>query len=213
MQGQTIQCTCVRHQVGSLPNCQIAPKQSMTLTLTLAGIDGVGKKGVDGWCAKTIANHFYICSQKFTAKWCEHIVQLLIFSSRPQQPQVFCTRSLFWHTDHYILQVVVLDNFCKFMYHMTFIASCLIPDHKFCKLWYSIKLLQFSHRITFLQVVTFSPFQSLFGPFLTLFDAKTPSSLAVESQSGEWGARVNSANFPIFLGQIFSLVERLPYIL
>ena len=68
MKDQSIHCTYVRHQVGSLPICQIAHKQSMTLTLTLAGIDGVGKKGVDGWCAKIIANRLYFCSKTFTAK-------------------------------------------------------------------------------------------------------------------------------------------------
>ena len=84
-----------------------------------------------------------------------------------------------YHIRSQILQIVVqYQNITVF-----------VSDHFFCKL---------------LLLALFSPFLALFGPFLTLFDAKTPSSLAVESQSGEWGARVNSANFPVFLGQIFS---------
>ena len=115
MQGQTIQCTCVRHQVGSLPNCRITHKQSMTLTLTLAGIDGVGKKGVGGWCAKTIANHFHSCSQKFTAKWCEHVVQLLFF--RPWQLYVVLP-------DHSFGKLTT--TFCRLLYWITFANLCTI---------------------------------------------------------------------------------------
>ena len=70
-----------------------------------------------------------------------------------------CTRSLNRQAGHYILQVVVLDNFCKFMYHMTFIA---IGSY-----WITI----------FANCVTVSPtwgshfgkFLSISGPFLALF--------------------------------------------
>ena len=82
-----------------------------------------------------------------------------------------CTGSLNRQTDHYILQVVVLDNFCKFMYHMTFIAigsyritifaNCVPVSHTWG-----------SHFGKFLPMS--GPFLALFVPFLTLFDAKTP---------------------------------------